>query len=160
MFIIFFAFRPSRLLLSFVVFVVAPLRVRREVLEWIQEWKTKFIRNEISHYLYFDKFWNISRFLPRTLAKKLFNSQGNTLEIGYISYIPEIPKKILPALFFPLFFKFIIFISNAQFVVVERSCYLLNKVYSNDIKCKVFIEPTIKVFTNITCCLVVTITTK
>ena len=45
-------------------------------------------------------------------------------------------------------------------VVVERSCYLLNKVHSNDIKCKVFIEPTIKVFTNITCCLVVAVITK
>ena len=47
-----------------------------------------------------------------------------------------------------------------NFVVVERSCYLLNKVHSNDIKCKVFIEPTIKVFTNITCCLVVAILQK
>ena len=112
-----FFYVPSQLLLSFVVFVVAPLWVRREVLEWIQEWKSKFFRNQIGHYFYFDKFKNGWRFLPRTLAKKI-NSQGNTLEIGYISCIPEIPNKILPALFFPFFLYFLIifFIYNAQFV--------------------------------------------
>ena len=35
-------------------------------------------------YIYYFRLW--------TLAKN-FNSQGTTLEIGYISYIPEIPKK-------------------------------------------------------------------
>ena len=42
-----FFYVPSRLLLSSVVFVVAPLSVRREVLEWIQEWKSNFFHNQI-----------------------------------------------------------------------------------------------------------------
>ena len=38
-------------------FVVTPLWVRREVLQWIQELYTKFIRKEIANYLYFDQFF-------------------------------------------------------------------------------------------------------
>ena len=57
--------------------------------------------------------------LCKTLAEK-FNSLGNTLEIGYIFCIPEIPKKILPALlyYYYYYYIFIIFIIIFLFLLV------------------------------------------
>ena len=97
-------------------FVVTPLWVRREVCNESRNYILSLSAMKLPTIYILINFLNVWRFFTGTLAKKI-NSQGNTLEIGYISCIPEIPNKILPALFFPfLYFLINFFIYNAQFV--------------------------------------------
>ena len=90
-------------------FVVTPLWVRREVCNESRNYILSLSAMKLPTIYILINFLNVWRFFTGTLAKKI-NSQGNTLEIGYISCIPEIPNKILPALFFPFFYFLIIFL--------------------------------------------------